>query len=323
MDFNANTATAILAALRLATEHGGADAALRATGIQLPDTDRFEGLSTDFGDVLGGLPPDESIGEALALGFLAGHVAPRRRLRIGGDPTSFVLDRHLVVRGAEGESVMRLPWIDDDLFVGRPLPDITEIPAPLRSLCIEHYSAALAGERRRFGFSSYGHRYSVEAVPVYGADGTIDAVLAIATPARPEVAAAMAYERTAERLDGYAREAEQRAELHRVAGRSDAEAAERHSAQKSRRGAERSRNSAARLRARNAGTQPVSLPSITPRETEVLQLASHGLHSAEIADQLAVSPATIKTHFEHIYAKLGSHDRAAAVAAALRHGLIE
>jgi DNA-binding CsgD family transcriptional regulator len=323
MDSNTNTATAILAALRVASEHGGAEAALHATGIQLPETERFGGLSTDLANVLGGPTTDKAVSEAVALGFLAGRVAHRRRLRVAGDPTSFVMDQHLVVRGAEGESIMRLPWFENDLFVGRQLPDIPEMPAPVRKLCVENYSAALAGERGRFGFTSYGHEYSVEAVPVYGANGDVEAVLAIATPARPGEAAAVAYERTAERLDASAAQAEKRAELHSLAGRSDAEAAELESALRSRRGAERTRNSAARLRAPHPDAPAESPPSLTPRETEVLQLASHGLSSAEIAEQLAVSRTTIKTHFEHIYAKLASSDRAAAVAAAMRHGLIE
>jgi PAS domain S-box-containing protein len=63
--------------------------------------------------------------------------------------------------------------------------------------------------------------------------------------------------------------------------------------------------------------------SLTPRELEVLQLAAHGLSGREIASQLVVSPSTIKTHFNHIYEKLGVSDRAAAVATALRLGLIE
>jgi hypothetical protein len=41
MDFDPNTATALLAALRLAREHGSAEAALRAAGIDLPDAERF------------------------------------------------------------------------------------------------------------------------------------------------------------------------------------------------------------------------------------------------------------------------------------------
>jgi DNA-binding NarL/FixJ family response regulator len=323
IDFNTNTATAILAALRIAIDHGGAEAALQATGIQLPETERFEGVSSDFGELLGASATDKPVSEALALGFLAGRVAHRRRLRGAGDPTSFVMDQHLVVRGAEGESIMRLPWFEDDLFVGRQLPDIAEMPAPVRTLCVETYSAALAGERGRFAFTSYGHSYLVEAVPVYGVDRGIEAVLAIATPARAADAAAVAYERTAERLEASAEQVEKRAELHSLAGRTAAEVADRDSARRSRRVAERARDSAVLLRARHRDAQPGSPPSITVRETEVLQLASHGLNSAEIADQLGVSPTTIKTHFEHIYAKLGSHDRAAAVAAALRHGLID
>ena len=61
---------------------------------------------------------------------------------------------------------------------------------------------------------------------------------------------------------------------------------------------------------------------LTVRETEVLELASHGGSSAEIAGRLALSTSTVKTHFEHIYAKLGVAERAGAVAEAMRRGLI-
>lgn len=61
---------------------------------------------------------------------------------------------------------------------------------------------------------------------------------------------------------------------------------------------------------------------LTARETEVLQMASHGGSSAKIGERLQVSTSTVKTHFEHIYAKLGVADRAGAVAEALRRGLI-
>ena len=63
--------------------------------------------------------------------------------------------------------------------------------------------------------------------------------------------------------------------------------------------------------------------SLTPREVEVIQLAAYGLSGREIAGQLIVSPSTVKTHFNHIYEKLGVADRAGAVATALRLGLIE
>jgi two-component system, NarL family, nitrate/nitrite response regulator NarL len=63
-------------------------------------------------------------------------------------------------------------------------------------------------------------------------------------------------------------------------------------------------------------------PALTARELEVLQLAAQGYSGRQIADRLRISPATIKTHFEHIYAKFGVRCRSAAVAQALRAGLI-
>ncbi len=63
--------------------------------------------------------------------------------------------------------------------------------------------------------------------------------------------------------------------------------------------------------------------TLTPRELQVLQLASHGRTAGEIAVELFVSPSTVATHFKHVYEKYGVSDRAAAVAKALREGLIE
>jgi PAS domain S-box-containing protein len=65
------------------------------------------------------------------------------------------------------------------------------------------------------------------------------------------------------------------------------------------------------------GARPLS-----ERETEVLRLAAEGMSGPDIAERLVLSPATVKTHFEHIYEKLGVGDRTAAVAQALRSGLI-
>ena len=62
--------------------------------------------------------------------------------------------------------------------------------------------------------------------------------------------------------------------------------------------------------------------TLTPREREVLQLAADGRSPPEIASILVMSPGTVKTHFQHIYKKLGAHDRASAVAQCLRGGLI-
>jgi two-component system nitrate/nitrite response regulator NarL len=61
---------------------------------------------------------------------------------------------------------------------------------------------------------------------------------------------------------------------------------------------------------------------LTAREREILQLAAQGMPGKAIAHALTLSPSTVKTHFENIYAKWGVSDRASAVAKALREGLI-
>jgi DNA-binding CsgD family transcriptional regulator len=61
---------------------------------------------------------------------------------------------------------------------------------------------------------------------------------------------------------------------------------------------------------------------LTRRELEVLALASTGNTTAKIAESLSLSPATVKSHFENIRLKLGVTDRTAAVAYAIRSGLI-
>lgn len=61
---------------------------------------------------------------------------------------------------------------------------------------------------------------------------------------------------------------------------------------------------------------------LTRRELEVLELAANGLSGPQIAAQLIVSPGTVRTHFQNVYAKLAVRDRAAAVARAMRLGLI-
>ena len=66
----------------------------------------------------------------------------------------------------------------------------------------------------------------------------------------------------------------------------------------------------------------VLVAPLTPRELEVLDLAAAGCNGPMIAAELVVSAATVRTHFEHIYEKLDVRDRAAAVAKAMRLGLI-
>ena len=62
---------------------------------------------------------------------------------------------------------------------------------------------------------------------------------------------------------------------------------------------------------------------LTKREHEVLALADAGLAVGTICERLTISRSTVKTHFEHIYAKLEVSNRTSAVAHALRGGLIQ
>ena len=64
-------------------------------------------------------------------------------------------------------------------------------------------------------------------------------------------------------------------------------------------------------------------PDLTPREREVLQLISEGMSAPEIGKRIHLSPTTVKTHLHTLYEKLGVRDRAAAVAEAMRRGLLE
>ena len=61
-----------------------------------------------------------------------------------------------------------------------------------------------------------------------------------------------------------------------------------------------------------------ALDVLTPRERDVLHLLTQGLDGAAIAEELFVSPATVRNHIQHILGKLGVHNRTEAVALALR-----
>lgn len=75
------------------------------------------------------------------------------------------------------------------------------------------------------------------------------------------------------------------------------------------------------LSVRQAEFSPRVRP-LSERELEVLCLAAEGLSGPRIAEQLFLSLSTVRTHFEHVYEKLGVAGRPAAVALALRTGLI-
>ena len=61
---------------------------------------------------------------------------------------------------------------------------------------------------------------------------------------------------------------------------------------------------------------------LSSREIEVLQLVAEGESNSEIAEQLHISQATVKSHLVNIFGKLGVSDRTAAVMAALRRGIL-
>ncbi|NED33013.1 response regulator transcription factor [Streptomyces sp. SID8499] len=71
------------------------------------------------------------------------------------------------------------------------------------------------------------------------------------------------------------------------------------------------------VRAPARGNEPLSA-----REREVLVLVARGTSNREIARELFISEATVKTHLTHLYAKLGVNDRAAAVAVAYDRGIL-
>ncbi len=72
-----------------------------------------------------------------------------------------------------------------------------------------------------------------------------------------------------------------------------------------------------------ARAQPAAFAELTPRELEVLRLVARGLSNADIARELVVGDATVKTHVARIFAKLDLHDRAQAVVLAYESGLVQ
>jgi DNA-binding CsgD family transcriptional regulator len=69
--------------------------------------------------------------------------------------------------------------------------------------------------------------------------------------------------------------------------------------------------------------RPDASAPLTPRQIEVLALAADGLNGPDIARKLLISRATVRSHLANIYEKLGVGNRGAAVAKAIRLGVIQ
>lgn len=65
-----------------------------------------------------------------------------------------------------------------------------------------------------------------------------------------------------------------------------------------------------------------SMPTLTAREVEVIQLISQGLRNKEVGAMLGITEGTVQIHVKNIFAKLQVNDRTGAVQVAVRRGLI-
>src|SRR5262249_38008836 len=68
--------------------------------------------------------------------------------------------------------------------------------------------------------------------------------------------------------------------------------------------------------------QPAATEELSPRELEVLRLVARGMANAEIASELFLSEATVKSHVARILSKLGLRDRVQAVVLAYESGIV-
>ena len=79
-------------------------------------------------------------------------------------------------------------------------------------------------------------------------------------------------------------------------------------------------SAASRSKARFDGTR---ISDLTDREREILTMVGKGISNDEIAAELVISPATVRTHVSRIMVKLDAHDRAQLVVAAYESGLVK
>jgi DNA-binding NarL/FixJ family response regulator len=78
-----------------------------------------------------------------------------------------------------------------------------------------------------------------------------------------------------------------------------------------------------RVREQSAATdQPEDLHALSERETEILRLVAHGRDNTEIAQELYLSPSTVKNHVSSILDKLGVDSRVQAAVRAARAGIV-
>ena len=67
---------------------------------------------------------------------------------------------------------------------------------------------------------------------------------------------------------------------------------------------------------------PPKPPPLTARERDILRLLAQGRENSAIAQELVISPATVKTHVAHLLSKLGLENRVQAAVFAVRHGIV-
>ncbi|MBQ3106877.1 MAG: response regulator transcription factor [Eggerthellaceae bacterium] len=72
----------------------------------------------------------------------------------------------------------------------------------------------------------------------------------------------------------------------------------------------------------SGGEREAALSSLTDREREILVMVARGLSNDDIAVELVISPATVKTHLARVMAKTDAHDRAQLVVFAYENGLV-
>ena len=77
------------------------------------------------------------------------------------------------------------------------------------------------------------------------------------------------------------------------------------------------------VQAKARAAVPPAIDELTPRELEIFKLVARGLSNAEIANELVLSGATVKTHVTRVLGKLGLRDRVQAVVLAYETGIIQ